>query len=371
MVRRTLGRHWPGALAAAEGRWLFDFLTLLAALEAVDARPRLTLALLAYFAAQLLAQVPITPGGLGIVEAGMTGTLALAGVPAGAAAVATLAYRLASYWLPLPAGAVAWVVHRRRFGPADGARGRGGGDVSESTVEPARELGARSGSSGRRCASCATGSGGFIGLQGFDRAVALAGQAFTALIPLLIVYSAVRSDASGAGLRRRAHPRVRPEGRRRPRTCARRSPRRARSRAASARSARLILIFSALSFTRALQRLYQLAWGQPSLGMRAAKWGLVWLALVVVTITVRPPLLGAAHGVASVVLSIVVSGVVWLITPYVLLGRRVAWRRLGPMAAMTGVGMTALGFASRDLDAALGGGRRPGSSARSASRSRC
>ncbi len=119
MVRRTLGRYWPGALAAAEGRWLFDFLTLLAALEAVDARPRLTLALLAYFAAQLLAQVPLTPGGLGIVEAGMTGTLALAGVPAGAAAVATLAYRLASYWLPLPAGAVAWVVPRRRFGPAD------------------------------------------------------------------------------------------------------------------------------------------------------------------------------------------------------------------------------------------------------------
>jgi uncharacterized protein (TIRG00374 family) len=116
MVRRTLGRHWPAALAAAEGRWLLDFLTLLAALEAVDARPRLTLALLAYCAAQLLAQVPITPGGLGIVEAGLTGTLALAGVPAAAAAVATLAYRLASYWLPLPAGAVAWLVHRRRFG---------------------------------------------------------------------------------------------------------------------------------------------------------------------------------------------------------------------------------------------------------------
>jgi uncharacterized protein (TIRG00374 family) len=116
MVRRTLGRHWPAALAAAEGRWLLDFLTLLAALEAVDARPRLTLALLAYCAAQLLAQVPLTPGGLGIVEAGMTGTLALAGVPTAAAAVATLAYRLASYWLPLPAGAIAWLVHRRRFG---------------------------------------------------------------------------------------------------------------------------------------------------------------------------------------------------------------------------------------------------------------
>ena len=117
-VRRTLGRRWPVAVAAAVGRWLFDFLTLLAALQAVDARPRLTLALLAYCAAQLLAQVPITPGGLGIVEAGMTGTLALAGVPAAAAAVAVLAYRMASYWLPLPIGGVAWILHRRRYGAA-------------------------------------------------------------------------------------------------------------------------------------------------------------------------------------------------------------------------------------------------------------
>ena len=33
-----------------------------------------------YVAAQLLAQIPITPGGLGFVEAGLTGFLALAGV---------------------------------------------------------------------------------------------------------------------------------------------------------------------------------------------------------------------------------------------------------------------------------------------------
>jgi uncharacterized membrane protein YbhN (UPF0104 family) len=49
-----------------------------------------------------------------VVEAGMTGALALIGVPAGAAAVATLAYRLVSYWLPLPVGGIAYLVHRRR-----------------------------------------------------------------------------------------------------------------------------------------------------------------------------------------------------------------------------------------------------------------
>jgi membrane protein len=186
---------------------------------------------------------------------------------------------------------------------------------------------------------------GFIGLQGFDRAVALAGQAFTALIPLLIVYSAVRSDASGRDFADELIRAFELKG------AAAANVRQAFAPSSEVESSisvlgALILIFSALSFTRALQRLYQLAWNQPSLGMRAAKWGLAWLVIVVVTVTLRPPLLGATHGVARVVLSIVVSGVVWLITPYILLGRRVPWRRLGPMAAMTGVGMTVLGFAS-------------------------
>jgi uncharacterized protein (TIRG00374 family) len=72
--------------------------------------------LLAYCAAQLLGQLPLTPGGLGVVEAGLTGTLALAAVPAATAALATLAYRAASYWLPLPVGLLAWIWHRRRYG---------------------------------------------------------------------------------------------------------------------------------------------------------------------------------------------------------------------------------------------------------------
>jgi uncharacterized protein (TIRG00374 family) len=116
LVRRALGRRWPEALAAASGRWILDFLTLVAALEAAGARPNLALTLLAYCAAQLLAQVPITPGGLGVVEAGMTATLALAGIPAAPAAAAVLAYRLASYWLQLPAGLVAYVLYRHRYG---------------------------------------------------------------------------------------------------------------------------------------------------------------------------------------------------------------------------------------------------------------
>ena len=100
----TLGPRWKRALLATVGRWTFDYLTLLAALAAIGSHPAPGLVLLAFCGAQLLAQIPVTPGGLGFVEAGLTGMLALAGVSGGNAVLATFAYRLFSYWLPLPFG---------------------------------------------------------------------------------------------------------------------------------------------------------------------------------------------------------------------------------------------------------------------------
>lgn len=111
----TLGPRWGRAVAGTVARWAFDYATLVAALAAVGSTPSPLLVLLAFCAAQVLAQVPLTPGGLGFVEAGLTATLALAGVPAASAVLATLAYRLVSYWLPLPVGLAAYVAHRRRI----------------------------------------------------------------------------------------------------------------------------------------------------------------------------------------------------------------------------------------------------------------
>lgn len=119
VVRQTLGEHWLKAVLYASGRWLTDYLSLLCALTALGANPRPSLVLLAFCAAQALGSLPLTPGGLGFVEAGLTGTLALAGVSAGDAVVATLAYRLVSFWLPIPAGGVAALLHRRRYGTAE------------------------------------------------------------------------------------------------------------------------------------------------------------------------------------------------------------------------------------------------------------
>jgi uncharacterized protein (TIRG00374 family) len=116
IVLDVLGRQWWEALLGAAGRWVLDYLTLLAAVYAVGAQPRASLVLLAFFAAQLLGTLPLTPGGLGFVEAGLTGTLALAGVTAAAAVLATLAYRIVAFWLPIPAGGVAALLHRRHYG---------------------------------------------------------------------------------------------------------------------------------------------------------------------------------------------------------------------------------------------------------------
>jgi uncharacterized protein (TIRG00374 family) len=118
-IKTTFGERWWESLLFVSGKWLLDYLTLIAMLRAVGADPQPSLVLLAYCAAQILGQLPITPGGLGLVEVGLSATLALAGVPGGDAVLATLAYRLVSFWLPIPAGLVAYVVHRHRYGEMD------------------------------------------------------------------------------------------------------------------------------------------------------------------------------------------------------------------------------------------------------------
>jgi uncharacterized protein (TIRG00374 family) len=113
-----LGARWKKALLAAVGNWLLDYFALVAALMAVGVSPRFSVVLLAFGAAAVLGMIPITPGGLGFVEAGLTAMLVVAGVPSDQALLATLAYRIVSYWLPLPAGLIAHLLFRHRYGRA-------------------------------------------------------------------------------------------------------------------------------------------------------------------------------------------------------------------------------------------------------------
>jgi hypothetical protein len=115
LIRTVLGQQWWQATLLSAGRLAFDYLCLLFSVRAVGAHPRPSLILLAYAVAGIIGLVPITPGGLGIVEASLSGLLALAGLDVAQAVLATLAYRLASYWIPLMSGPFAYAAFKHRY----------------------------------------------------------------------------------------------------------------------------------------------------------------------------------------------------------------------------------------------------------------
>jgi uncharacterized protein (TIRG00374 family) len=115
LIRTVLGKQWWQATLLSAGRLGLDYLCLLGCVRAVGSHARPSLVLLAYAVAGVIGLIPITPGGLGIVEASLSGFLVLAGLSAGEAVLATLAYRLASYWIPLMAGPVAYVLFKHRY----------------------------------------------------------------------------------------------------------------------------------------------------------------------------------------------------------------------------------------------------------------
>ena len=108
----------------------------------------------------------------------------------------------------------------------------------------------------------------------------------------------------------------------------------------------LLLIVSALSFTRSIQRMYEQAWNLPPLGVRATPGGLQWLFVIVVWATlfaaIRRAVVNATGPAGAVTIVLVGNTVLWLITPILLLSRRVPWRRLLPTAILTAVAMTAI-----------------------------
>lgn len=111
----VVGKKWPQVTIAAALNWVFDYLTLVAALYGVGADPRLSLVLIAYSGAAVLAMIPITPGGFGFVEVGLTTLLVGSGISTQNALLATLAYRIISFWVPLASGLFAWLAFRSRF----------------------------------------------------------------------------------------------------------------------------------------------------------------------------------------------------------------------------------------------------------------
>jgi putative heme transporter len=102
------------ALAFAVANWLTDLCCLAAVAQAFHLPINLYQLGTVYVVVQLVRQVPVTPGGTGLIEASLLTALVAAGAAQGPAAATVLGYRLFSAWLIIPAGLFAWAMLRRK-----------------------------------------------------------------------------------------------------------------------------------------------------------------------------------------------------------------------------------------------------------------
>lgn len=181
----------------------------------------------------------------------------------------------------------------------------------------------------------------FLAVQGIDRAMSLAAYGYSALIPLLIVYASL--SPSGETFADAIIDRFDLD-----RTSAQAvqqafAPTGGVGGSVTALGI-VLLVISALSFTRSVQRLYEGVFGMRTLGFRNTQWALLWLAALWAFVIIRPILLGALPGVLETIGSLAISALLWLMTPYLLLGRRLRWTRLAPAAVLSTIGMTGVGI---------------------------
>jgi len=82
--------------------------------HAFDGGIALTQVAVVYLAGSAIGSAAPTPGGLGAVEVALATGLAAAGMASAAAISAVLLFRLATFWLPVPAGwlAMQWLQRR-------------------------------------------------------------------------------------------------------------------------------------------------------------------------------------------------------------------------------------------------------------------
>jgi hypothetical protein len=92
--------------------WLLDMAALWVFLLAFGADIDLRNLIVAFGLANIMAVVPITPGGLGIVEGIYIPTLVGFGLTRSVATVGVLSYRIAQYWMPLIVGAIVYLSLR-------------------------------------------------------------------------------------------------------------------------------------------------------------------------------------------------------------------------------------------------------------------
>jgi uncharacterized protein (TIRG00374 family) len=109
---RTLGADralLARAALWATANWLLSAASLWVFVAAFGYRTDLDGLIVAFGLANVLAAIPLTPGGLGVVEAVLTSALVGFGAPRGTAVLGVVVYRLVNFWLPIPIGGLAYL----------------------------------------------------------------------------------------------------------------------------------------------------------------------------------------------------------------------------------------------------------------------
>ena len=120
---------WAGA------NWLLDAASLWVFVAAFGHRLNADELLVAYGLANLLGGLPITPGGLGVIEGFLIPALVGLGTPAATATLGVLAWRAASFWLPIPVGGLSY-LSLRAWGPGPGPKPEPGRERSRPSPGP-------------------------------------------------------------------------------------------------------------------------------------------------------------------------------------------------------------------------------------------
>src|SRR5215467_12537180 len=119
------GRAFAESYGFASADLLFDLLSLDLMFAAFRYQPGFGPLAVAYAAANIASAIPVTPGGLGVIEVTLVAITVGFGAPRATAVLAVLGYRVVNYWLPLLPGGVAYLRLRLNLNAAGQAEPAG------------------------------------------------------------------------------------------------------------------------------------------------------------------------------------------------------------------------------------------------------
>ena len=190
----------------------------------------------------------------------------------------------------------------------------------------------------------------FLRMEGFDRSLVLASQAFTALIPMLIVMAALAPAGGPELIGRTIITKFGLTGTSAEAVEQLFAVSGVAESSASVGSA-LLLIYSGVSFTRRLAKMYRAAWNQEKAGVRGNLFAALGLFVLVAEVLIVYWIADLARNlpldwVVAIPLSIITGLVPWTSVPYLLMNRQVHWRRLLVGGALTATCMAIFGMAT-------------------------